>query len=166
MVLMLSDNLVMLFCSFFFCKQKTAYEMRISDWSSDVCSSDLRHEAHRGVAVPGENDLVPRLGAPDQFRQLPLGLGYRHAHGTFQRGQNRVFGPFTGPEQLRCRAARAISAPHCRMDDRITVTICFPCRPTGAVVGHRQETDIPAQPPRAPAPRCRVFPGPVGAEAR
>src|SRR3546814_3349861 len=37
-----------LFCFFFFFKQKTAYEMRISDWSSDVCSSDLtmapRHE--------------------------------------------------------------------------------------------------------------------------
>src|SRR3546814_2387100 len=35
----------MLLCSFFFYffffKQKTAYEMRISDWSSDVCSSDL-----------------------------------------------------------------------------------------------------------------------------
>src|SRR3546814_9185547 len=28
--------------SFFFFKQKTAYEMRISDWSSDVCSSDLQ----------------------------------------------------------------------------------------------------------------------------
>src|SRR3546814_1007011 len=28
-------------CSFFCFKQKTAYEMRISDWSSDVCSSDL-----------------------------------------------------------------------------------------------------------------------------
>src|SRR3546814_5216712 len=28
-------------CCFFFFKQKTAYEMRISDWSSDVCSSDL-----------------------------------------------------------------------------------------------------------------------------
>src|SRR3546814_912453 len=28
-------------CLFFFFKQKTAYEMRISDWSSDVCSSDL-----------------------------------------------------------------------------------------------------------------------------
>src|SRR3546814_9210107 len=27
---------------FVFCKQKTAYEMRISDWSSDVCSSDLQ----------------------------------------------------------------------------------------------------------------------------
>src|SRR3546814_5873603 len=29
------------FIDFFFFKQKTAYEMRISDWSSDVCSSDL-----------------------------------------------------------------------------------------------------------------------------
>src|SRR3546814_15018918 len=28
-------------CIFFFFKQKTAYEMRISDWSSDVCSSDI-----------------------------------------------------------------------------------------------------------------------------
>src|SRR3546814_7889251 len=33
----------MSFCFFFF-KQKTAYEMRISDWSSDVCSSDLARE--------------------------------------------------------------------------------------------------------------------------
>src|SRR3546814_1146087 len=31
------------FVLFFFFKQKTAYEMRISDWSSDVCSSDLDH---------------------------------------------------------------------------------------------------------------------------
>src|SRR3546814_7645397 len=30
-----------MFDDFFFFKQKTAYEMRISDWSSDVCSSDL-----------------------------------------------------------------------------------------------------------------------------
>src|SRR3546814_4285642 len=29
-------------CVFFFFKQKTAYELRISDWSSDVCSSDLQ----------------------------------------------------------------------------------------------------------------------------
>src|SRR3546814_2206232 len=33
--------LSVLFLVFFFFKQKTAYEMRISDWSSDVCSSDL-----------------------------------------------------------------------------------------------------------------------------
>src|SRR3546814_6631324 len=35
----------MMFLLFFFFKQKTAYEMRISDWSSDVCSSDLRNRA-------------------------------------------------------------------------------------------------------------------------
>src|SRR3546814_7275694 len=33
---------------FFFFKQKTAYEMRISDWSSDVCSSDLTSALPRG----------------------------------------------------------------------------------------------------------------------
>src|SRR3546814_8290902 len=38
-----------LVCIFFF-KQKTAYEMRISDWSSDVCSSDPRCEFLRAVA--------------------------------------------------------------------------------------------------------------------
>src|SRR3546814_14933716 len=40
-----------MFCLFFFFKQKTAYEMRISDWSSDVCSSDL---ARREPAVGAE----------------------------------------------------------------------------------------------------------------
>src|SRR3546814_3491379 len=34
--------LIIYFFVFFFFKQKTAYEMRISDWSSDVCSSDLQ----------------------------------------------------------------------------------------------------------------------------
>src|SRR3546814_2744168 len=34
-------SLFVFVCVFFFFKQKTAYEMRISDWSSDVCSSDL-----------------------------------------------------------------------------------------------------------------------------
>src|SRR3546814_7319930 len=45
-------------CLFFF-KQKTAYEMRISDWSSDVCSSDLLEErpmiAGLVKAVAGED---------------------------------------------------------------------------------------------------------------
>src|SRR3546814_11760140 len=46
----------MSFCVFFFFKQKTAYEMRISDWSSDVCSSDLRafdEAAHRVTIIEG-----------------------------------------------------------------------------------------------------------------
>src|SRR3546814_8092875 len=39
----------LVFFVFFFFKQKTAYEMRISDWSSDVCSSDLGRAAGDGV---------------------------------------------------------------------------------------------------------------------
>src|SRR3546814_471258 len=46
---------------FFFFKQKTAYEMRISDWSSDVCSSDLRAPAvHADLRSPH-----PRLAMGD-----------------------------------------------------------------------------------------------------
>src|SRR3546814_5397631 len=46
---------------FFFFKQKTAYEMRISDWSSDVCSSDL--ELYRAVAKRGtQKALCVRIG--------------------------------------------------------------------------------------------------------
>src|SRR3546814_6812552 len=39
---------------FFFFKQKTAYEMRISDWSSDVCSSDLADAGARGTIALGD----------------------------------------------------------------------------------------------------------------
>src|SRR3546814_11091784 len=44
---------------FFFFKQKTAYEMRISDWSSDVCSSDLKSRGptkRRSMHCPGTSD--------------------------------------------------------------------------------------------------------------
>src|SRR3546814_8802212 len=48
---------------FFFFKQKTAYEMRISDWSSDVCSSDLRAEINQviyyGLCLPANNLVLP-----------------------------------------------------------------------------------------------------------
>src|SRR3546814_9644516 len=40
-VLVIVSSSPVFFYGFFFFKQKTAYEMRISDWSSDVCSSDL-----------------------------------------------------------------------------------------------------------------------------
>src|SRR5216117_237252 len=63
-------------CFFFFFKQKTAYEIRKGDWSSDVCSSDLwvlaigspfgfENSATAGIisatsrSVPGENNYVP-----------------------------------------------------------------------------------------------------------
>src|SRR3546814_10136366 len=50
---------------FFFFKQKTAYEMRISDWSSDVCSSDLAVKA--GPTVPPDlihTNLPLKAGDP------------------------------------------------------------------------------------------------------
>src|SRR3546814_3873058 len=50
----------------FFFKQKTAYEMRMSDWSSDVCSSDLEdREPARGVA-----DLGREIGEPPDLRGI------------------------------------------------------------------------------------------------
>src|SRR3546814_3171365 len=43
---------------FFFFKQKTAYELRISDWSSDVCSSDLQRGDGAGEHASLEADLL------------------------------------------------------------------------------------------------------------
>src|SRR3546814_6037946 len=52
---------------FFFFKQKTAYEMRISDWSSDVCSSDLGLRTHRAESGGDES---PASGSSSvEFRQ-------------------------------------------------------------------------------------------------
>src|SRR3546814_10686054 len=48
----------MYFACFFFFKQKTAYEMRISDWSSDVCSSDLLFRTTCPVERPGLAELI------------------------------------------------------------------------------------------------------------
>src|SRR3546814_2841643 len=47
---------------FFFFKQKTAYEMRISDWSSDVCSSDLEGDTSRAATVVDSSFRSRRRG--------------------------------------------------------------------------------------------------------
>src|SRR3546814_6232058 len=63
----------------FFFKQKTAYEMRISDWSSDVCSSDLSVDFRRGgdemsrVATIGT--VVERDRFGNEYRVGLLGIG-------------------------------------------------------------------------------------------
>src|SRR3546814_8085890 len=63
---------------FFFFKQKTAYEMRISDWSSDVCSSDLGDRTHLVRCWP--------LARPHP-RRCPLGRLFEgfSADGRFRR---------------------------------------------------------------------------------
>src|SRR3546814_13387447 len=52
-------SLSLCFCFFFF-KQKTAYELRISDWSSDVCSSDLPSDERRLRWVVARRARYPR----------------------------------------------------------------------------------------------------------
>src|SRR3546814_7328751 len=58
------------FVFFFFFKQKTAYEMRISDWSSDVCSSDLTSKPFRTL-------LEERLGPVSYFIGGQNGMPYK-----------------------------------------------------------------------------------------
>src|SRR3546814_1474814 len=74
---------VSVFGVFFFFKQKTAYEMRISDWSSDVCSSDLS-EAMKCVAMPSVTQSAPPI-APAKFVEHVL-----HAAATEQFGGERM----------------------------------------------------------------------------
>src|SRR3546814_1870738 len=81
MYLLVSDFFFISFggIGFFFFKQKTAYEMRISDWSSDVCSSDLPRQRRQCVFdfldgaqnhfLPGEV-FFPRAGFCDRDIRL------------------------------------------------------------------------------------------------
>src|SRR3546814_2605013 len=64
------------FSFFFFFKQKTAYEMRISDWSSDVCSSDLAAPVgHAGAmaALTRRATSVVELDSVHRFRDTEYG---------------------------------------------------------------------------------------------
>src|SRR3546814_4865626 len=80
---------VLLFFSylFFFFKQKTAYEMRISDWSSDVCSSDLqRAQPFLDVAqfgALGAQELSPRRHVVEQVANLDRGAARMRLRGHF-----------------------------------------------------------------------------------
>src|SRR3546814_18762418 len=62
--------LVVVICLFFFFKQKTAYEMRISDWSSEVCSSDLTRR--RGIDRDGFGPAPLVSAHMDRHRPAPL----------------------------------------------------------------------------------------------
>src|SRR3546814_20506743 len=75
------------FVFFFFFKQKTAYEMRISDWSSDVCSSDLTSKPFRTL-------LEERLGPVSYFIGGQNGMPYKPRadstpHILFEKGWQR-----------------------------------------------------------------------------
>src|SRR3546814_16942422 len=62
---------------FFFFKQKTAYEMRISDWSSDVCSSDLTDNLEQRIAQHQSGEI-----AGYTQKRRPVSLVWQQDFGT------------------------------------------------------------------------------------
>src|SRR3546814_7482977 len=61
-----------MFCFFVFFKQKTAYEMRISDWSSDVCSSDLYMYTDLATLYERAGVIKGKKGSVTQFPILTM----------------------------------------------------------------------------------------------
>src|SRR3546814_16909799 len=76
----------------FFFKQKTAYVMRISDWSSDVCSSDLNAGERRFRILQQPQPLLQRRGArrrqtlDQRSGQIGIARRQRLARALFERG--------------------------------------------------------------------------------
>src|SRR3546814_6596890 len=66
-VSMYYDRLYLDCCFLFFFKQKTAYDMRISDWSSDVCSSDLSSVFVHGYENAGDLLIATLLNLKDPY---------------------------------------------------------------------------------------------------
>src|SRR3546814_3136109 len=79
---------------FFFFKQKTAYEMRISDWSSDVCSSDLGAGADPLLVVGTSRDpATPYAGAESMAEQLESAILVRRdgdGHTAYNSGDDCI----------------------------------------------------------------------------
>src|SRR3546814_11903008 len=103
----------------FFFKQKTAYEMRISDWSSDVCSSDL----DLGISGPlrGRNTCASQNAVGPRIWRWRRGRCRRSYRGDRAEASERTWdrrkpwpGPWDRPESCRGKTARSrISrAPH------------------------------------------------------
>src|SRR3546814_231487 len=63
---------------YFFFKQKTAYEMRISDWSSDVCSSDLMDDQPRGLVDHDQMLVLEHHVERDRLRLVMRGRRLGH----------------------------------------------------------------------------------------
>src|SRR3546814_752847 len=90
---------IFFFIFFFFSKQKPAYEMRISDWSSDVCSSDLR-----GKAAADRRQADPSLTAQ------PFLSAREYTPGGPERTNRRL------DHSMPIRHYRALNHEHCRAE--------------------------------------------------
>src|SRR3546814_6067200 len=81
---------------------KTAYEMRISDWSSDVCSSDLRHHPPRPHPLPRAPTLLSER-PPDRERE---GMMWPRPH--LQGSNMSMFPPLPFALSLFLSACKAV----------------------------------------------------------
>src|SRR3546814_13379880 len=103
---------------FFFFKQKTAYEMRISDWSSDVCSSDLTGRTFWSASLPPSSpsravskSCATRAPKPRKAK------GGRHERHARTRYSSIVAGPSSrgrrlpGPRPVERRVGKECVSP-------------------------------------------------------
>src|SRR3546814_9958609 len=109
---------------FFVFKQKTAYEMRISDWSSDVCSSDLQ-------LFPREGETRPRLRFPEfrdapEWEERPLGQVIEVASGQVDPTESPYCDlPHVGGENIECETGNLAGLKSAREDGVISGTYLF-----------------------------------------
>src|SRR3546814_1554952 len=109
-------------CVFVFYKQRTAYDTRFRDWSSDVCSSDLGQQAGKPFPRPA------RIAGDDDLLLCPLERGDMLAHRLIDIGVLRP---------LRREVAGAI---HCEVEDggalRFMEGVVACIGPSGGKGGH------------------------------
>src|SRR5881628_369645 len=145
-------QVVIVFFIFFFFKQKTAYEMSVSDWSSDVCSSDLGarcppSRARRAGGTPS-GDRRPR---PVPVREESRRCG--HARSELRRGHRMNQDPIrqkirkrlddgTLPREVPLLTKSGWEQPgappaHMKADSAIGLSRCSGCDAGGAQVTYR-----------------------------
>src|SRR3546814_9739390 len=100
---------------FFFFKQKTAYEMRISDWSSDVCSSDLL--VHRGIEDREIGRMEHRIADAGEH-------GHRQQHPEARHQAVKQNGRAVDPEPADQHVARAGARSEARRVGKECVSTC------------------------------------------
>src|SRR3546814_5037611 len=116
---------LLMFVFIFFFKQKTAYEMRISDWSSDVCSSDLVYPNGSGDV----NNFHAAGGISYVIREL---LGNGLLHGDIPTVARRGLADYGQEPVLENEALTWKEVPESR-DESILRPVASPFRPDGGM---------------------------------
>src|SRR3546814_15615451 len=141
-------------CHFLCFKQKTAYEMRISDWSSDVCSSDLLGcetcACHRMPLVTITAGVERERPFGERFGQRLLRDGDEPRAAIFSRetaiGTGTVAAPAKGPHRIIVGVAALRRSGHRKQPRAIIIVVRPPAMLAPAVdrnlVGYGQGGDV------------------------